>query len=222
MFKYVYWQPVSWGSSSMMNAERRLLANALLDLSNQRFVLLSESCIPVFNFTIVYNYLINSRLSFLHSFYNSRTDCRARYNPKMSPIINLTDWRKGSQWFEVNRDLAIIVITDKKIYPIFQQHCHSPCYVDEHYMQTLVNLFYPGMSSNRSLTWVDWSRGGLHPMRYGWDDVTDELLYKIRFGSNCTYNGKPTNICFLFARKFAPYSLEKLLRIAPLLLDFQP
>ncbi|THG10593.1 hypothetical protein TEA_012340 [Camellia sinensis var. sinensis] len=36
---------VQWGSVSMVEAERRLLANALLDFSNQRFVLLSESCI---------------------------------------------------------------------------------------------------------------------------------------------------------------------------------
>ncbi|XP_028078094.1 uncharacterized protein LOC114279986 [Camellia sinensis] len=34
---------VQWGSVSMVEAERRLLANALLDFSNQRFVLLSES-----------------------------------------------------------------------------------------------------------------------------------------------------------------------------------
>ncbi|GFS36668.1 core-2/I-branching beta-1,6-N-acetylglucosaminyltransferase family protein [Actinidia rufa] len=42
---------VEWGKPTMIDAERRLLANALLDLSNERFVLLSETCIPLFNFT---------------------------------------------------------------------------------------------------------------------------------------------------------------------------
>ncbi|KAI9078550.1 hypothetical protein K1719_039488 [Acacia pycnantha] len=37
---------VKWGGVNMIEAERRLLANALLDIGNQRFVLSSESCIP--------------------------------------------------------------------------------------------------------------------------------------------------------------------------------
>ncbi|KAE8684296.1 40S ribosomal protein S30-like [Hibiscus syriacus] len=39
-------QIVEWGKMSMCEAERRLLANALLDISNEWFILLSESCIP--------------------------------------------------------------------------------------------------------------------------------------------------------------------------------
>ncbi|KAK4393607.1 Glycosyltransferase BC10 [Sesamum angolense] len=61
-------QPVYWGTMSMIDAERRLLGNALLDPSNQRFVLLSDSCIPLFNFTTVYDYHMGSNHSFLGSF----------------------------------------------------------------------------------------------------------------------------------------------------------
>ncbi|KAG5603860.1 hypothetical protein H5410_025352 [Solanum commersonii] len=43
-------QAVQWGRSTMIDAERRLLANALLDISNERFILLSESCIPFLQF----------------------------------------------------------------------------------------------------------------------------------------------------------------------------
>ena len=35
---------VVWGRISMVDAERRLLANALRDPANQQFVLLSERC----------------------------------------------------------------------------------------------------------------------------------------------------------------------------------
>ena len=38
-------QEVGWGKVNMIEAERRLLANALLDTSNERFVLVSEACI---------------------------------------------------------------------------------------------------------------------------------------------------------------------------------
>lgn len=215
-------QPVYWGTASMIDAERRLLANALLDFSNQRFVLLSESCIPLFNFTTTYNYLMASNLSFLGSFDDPRKPGRGRYNPQMWPAINISDWRKGSQWFEVHRELAVQIISDRKYYTIFGEYCHPPCYMDEHYIPTLVNMLYVKMNSNRSITWVDWSRGGPHPSKFGWGDITDEFLNKIRYGSDCIYNGNTTNICFLFARKFLPTALEPLLRIAPLLLGFDP
>ncbi|KAL3527035.1 hypothetical protein ACH5RR_011691 [Cinchona calisaya] len=215
-------QPVSWGTISMIDAERRLLANALLDYSNQRFVLLSDSCIPLFNFTAIYNYLMNSNQSFLGSFDDPRKPGRGRYNRQMHPTITIEQWRKGSQWFEVRRDLAIGIISDQKYYRIFKQYCLAPCYNDEHYLPTLVNILYPQMSSNRSITWVDWSRGGPHPRKFGWVDVKDELLNGIRHGSKCSYNGETTTICFLFARKFLPNTIEPLLRVAPIVIGFDP
>ncbi|PKI75643.1 hypothetical protein CRG98_004044 [Punica granatum] len=140
----------------------------------------------------------------------------------MAPTINVTNWRKGSQWFELRRDLAHQVIADQKYYPIFQEFCHPPCYVDEHYIPTLLNILQPSLNSNRTVTWVDWSRDGPHPRKFGWDDMTDEFLDKIRYGSNCTYSGKSTTMCFLFARKFLPSTLEQLLRILPVLLGLDP
>jgi len=206
----------------MIDAERRLLANALLDSSNQRFVLLSESCIPLFNFKTTYDHLMNSNISFLGSFDDPRKPGRGRYNPRMWPVINITDWRKGSQWFEVHRDIAVHIISDQKYYQVFQEHCHPPCYMDEHYFPTLANILYPELNSNRSITWVDWSRGGPHPGKFGWGDITDEFLNQIRHGSECVYNGNTTSMCYLFARKFLPQTLEPLLRIAPLLHVFDP
>ncbi|OIW17559.1 hypothetical protein TanjilG_08837 [Lupinus angustifolius] len=207
-------QPVTWGTSSMIDAERRLLGNALMDSSNQRFVLLSESCIPLFDFKSIYNYLINSTLSFVNSFDDKRKAGRGRYNPKMSPSINITNWRKGSQWFELHRDLATHIVSDTKYYKLFQQHCLQPCYPDEHYIPTFVHIMFPELNSNRSLTYVDWSRGGAHPRKFGLHDITNEFLNQTSYGSRCVYNGKTTNMCFLFARKFDPSTLHPLLQVS--------
>lgn len=206
----------------MIDAERRLLANALLDFSNQRFVLLSESCIPLFNFTTTYNYLMGSNLSFLESFDDPRKPGRGRYNSQMWPRINISDWRKGSQWFELHRELAIKIISDSVYYTIFGEYCHPPCYMDEHYLPTLVNMLYSGMNSRHTITWVDWSRGGPHPRKFGRRDITDEFLNHTRYGVDCIYNGNSTNKCFLFARKFLPSALEPLLKRAPFLFGFGP
>ncbi|KAE9604887.1 hypothetical protein Lal_00036891 [Lupinus albus] len=216
-------QHVVWGTTSMIDGEKRLLANALLDSSNQRFVLLSETCIPLFGFKTIYIYLINSKLSYVNSFYDPTKDCKGRYNPKMSPIINITNWRKGSQWFEIHRNLAINIVHDTKYYPMFNKYCLPRCYSDEHYIPTLVHMMYSEFNSNRTITWVDWSIRGPHPRKYVWGDINDELMNKIRFGSTCVYNGKITNICFLFGRKFHPNTLDPLLRVSPSLLgDYYP
>ncbi|XP_042500869.1 glycosyltransferase BC10-like [Macadamia integrifolia] len=217
-------KPVQWGRATMIDAERRLLANALLDLSNERFVLLSETCIPVFNFTTVYNYLINSNHSFLGSFDDPRPVGRGRYNKRMWPIVvSLSDWRKGSQWFEVHRKLAIQIISDQKYYPVVRQHCRRSCHMDEHYLPTLVTKLHPDLNSNRSITWVDWTNGGSHPRRFVGRDVSQSLLNRVRCGFNCSYNGNYTSsICFLFARKFHPSTLELLLRSSPAMFGFDP
>ncbi|KAL5703122.1 hypothetical protein ACHQM5_028255 [Ranunculus cassubicifolius] len=206
---------VQWGMSSMVEAERRLLANALLDSTNERFVLISESCIPLYNFTTIYSHLINSTKSHVEVLDELGTVGRGRYNPRMSPHIKLEQWRKGSQWFEMDRPLATDVISDRIYFLLFKHYCKGSCYMDEHYIPTLVNIMYPEKSENRGLTYVDWSRGGPHPRRFSENDVTVELLDRMRSEKMCESNGKPTNVCYLFARKFSPNTLDRLLLLGP-------
>lgn len=212
---------VHWGEISLVDAERRLLANALLDLSNERFILLSESCIPVYNLPTVYKYLIRSTHSFVESYDDPSRVGRGRYNPNMKPEINLSDWRKGSQWFEINRDLAVAIVSDTKYYTIFKKFCRPDCYSDEHYIPTLVNTFYKKFSANRTVTWVDWSRGGPHPGMFGKNDITEGFIQNIRNNAtHCAYNSDKTCVCYLFARKFAPSALGPLLNLTSTVMEF--
>jgi hypothetical protein len=198
-----------------MDAEKRLLANALLDFSNERFVLLSESCIPVHNFSTVYDYLVGSRHSFVEVYYRSNKQCRGRYSRRMAPDITPQQWRKGSQWFEMTRDVATSILTDTRYYPLFRRHCRPSCYPDEHYVHTYVNIRHAACNANRTVTYVDWSRGGAHPAMYGAGDVTPEFIRSIRMSAEpCMYNSRLTSTCYLFARKFAPNALDPLLNIS--------
>lgn len=213
-------QVAEWGRMSMCDAERRLLANALLDISNEWFILLSEACIPLQKFSIIYRYISKSRYSFMSSYDEKGPYGRGRYNPNMAPEVNITDWRKGSQWFEVNRELAIDVIKDKHFFPKFELYCRPACYVDEHYFPTILSIQSPNLLANRSLTYVDWSRGGAHPATFGKNDINENFFKMILEGQDCLYNDQPTSTCFLFARKFAPSALEPLLEISPKVFRF--
>ncbi|KAK1408678.1 hypothetical protein QVD17_40659 [Tagetes erecta] len=213
-------QIAEWGRMSMCDAERRLLANALLDISNEYFILVSESCIPLYNFTMIYHYMTQSKYSFMGSFDDPGPFGRGRYNPNMLPEVNVSQWRKGPQWFEVNRKLASIIISDVKYYPKFLEFCRPPCYVDEHYFPTLLAIRAPNLLANRSLTWVDWSRGGAHPATFGANDITELFMNKLHEGRECLYNDEPSLVCYLFARKFAPSTLQQLLVFAPEFLGY--
>ncbi|XP_010421452.1 PREDICTED: uncharacterized protein LOC104706914 [Camelina sativa] len=212
-------QVAEWGRMTMCDAERRLLANALLDISNEWFILLSESCIPLFNFTTIYQYITKSKHSFMGSFDDPSPYGRGRYHGKMSPEVTIDQWRKGSQWFEINRELAVSVVKDILYYPKFKEFCTPACYVDEHYFPTMLTIEKPAALANRSVTWVDWSRGGAHPATFGAQDINEEFFARILKSDNCTYNGRYTSMCSLFARKFSPSALEALMQIAPKILS---
>ena len=120
-------QVAEWGKMSMCDAERRLLANALLDNSNEWFILLSESCVPLYPFRVIYHYIMRSKYSFMGSFDDPGPFGRGRYNPNMAPEVNITQWRKGSQWFEINRKLALSIVEDSTFYPKFNEFCKPAC-----------------------------------------------------------------------------------------------
>ncbi|CAK7353070.1 unnamed protein product [Dovyalis caffra] len=213
-------QVAEWGKMSMCDAERRLVANALLDISNERFVLVSESCIPLFNFSVIYDYIMRSKYSFIGAFDDHGPYGRGRYNENMVPEVDITQWRKGSQWFEINRKLAVNIVEDTTYYPKFKEFCKPNCYVDEHYFPTMLTIQAASLLANRTLTWVDWSRGGAHPATFGRADITEEFFKKIHEGKHCIYNDQSSSVCYLFARKFAPSALEPLLHISRNILGF--
>lgn len=189
----------------MIQAERLLLLEALKETANDRFILLSDSCVPLYNFSFVYKYLMSLPKSFLDSFV---VDKERRYNPKMAPSIDRVDWRKGSQWFALKRNHAMIVVADNDVFPLFQKHCKrrpSPdfwrakmmngdpsklhnCIPDEHYVQTLLAMKgVEGELERRSLTYTLWNqtskdreRKGWHPVTFATTDVNDKLVSRIK------------------------------------------
>ena len=219
-------QDVQRLSKTLADAIRRLFAMALLDWerNNMWFVNLCERTIPLRSFDHTYAYLMGSRHSFVQAFQPLH-----RYVTAVQHF-NDAQLRKGEVWMALNRRHTITVVVDRDVYQIFEAKCHSRCYFDEEYFQTLLHMKDPGGIANRTVMFVDWSGRHTSSPR-SWDESTinESLLHDIvgmtedslygqhhdtaAFPHNntmhCAYNGVPGAACFLFARKFNPSALEK-------------
>ncbi|KAI3752635.1 hypothetical protein L2E82_24670 [Cichorium intybus] len=79
-------------------------------------------------------------------------------------------------------------------------------------MNTFVHMFYEELNADSTVTYVDWSIVGPHPASFEGRDITKRFLESLRKnGTSCLYNKGTTDVCYLFARKFGPSSLEPLL-----------
>ncbi|KAG6547364.1 hypothetical protein Mapa_011301 [Marchantia paleacea] len=198
-------------------AERRLIANALHDdRSNEWFVLVSDTCIPLRSFGYMYR-----RLSATS---NSLIDCgkgapgplmmsryRARGDQAMLPEVPFSEFRLGLQFFAIRRRHAVMVIRDRKYWPKFNQPCVRPaCYPDEHYIQTVIgNLDEPACQGTPTFLSWNGSKGG-HPQSFGREETTPQLIQALQASQNSR---------FLFARKFKWDALEPLLDLGHLLFN---
>ncbi|KAJ4758300.1 hypothetical protein LUZ62_023314 [Rhynchospora pubera] len=223
---------VVWGKISMVDAEKRLLANALEDPDNQYFVLLSDSCVPLHNFDYVYNYLMGSNMSYIDCFLDPGPHGNGRYSNDFLPEVEESQFRKGAQWFAIKRRHALMILADSLYYTKFKLYCKPGdgrnCIADEHYLPTLFHMIDPQGIANWSVTHVDWSEGKWHPKSYRAQDVTYELLKnitsidesfhvtsdekKVVTLNPCLWNGSKRP-CYLFARKFYPEALDNVLNL---------
>ncbi|GJP36863.1 hypothetical protein CLOM_g21331 [Closterium sp. NIES-68] len=152
--------PAHEGTISMVDAQRRLLAWALLDPDNHFFLFLDHSCIPIRGFAHIYSSLLHSRHSFV-----AMADDPSAYPPELAPL-----------WVAVNRPHATAIVADNMFYRAFKHHCkgapaassesdrgaassalashaHLPaCQPDEHYIATFLRTVDPDGVANFTIT----------------------------------------------------------------------
>jgi hypothetical protein len=73
--------------------------------------------------------------------------------------------------------------------------------------------------ANRSVTWLDWSRGGSHPAMFRAEDASEDFMERLegkKEKERCMYNGQPVEVCSLFA----PNALQPLLELSTRILGY--
>ena len=116
-------------------------------ISTCRFVLLSESDIPIYDPFTFYAQLLSMKQSMINAC-PSQASLSTRWNPRMSPTVPLSKWRKSNQWFAVRRKHAAVILDDFDasregvggVYTEFKRYCKGECISDEHYIPTLFSV----------------------------------------------------------------------------------
>ncbi|KAL4424305.1 hypothetical protein ABPG75_001606 [Micractinium tetrahymenae] len=184
-----------WGDISLVDAERLLLAAALKDPLNERFVLISESDVPLYDPLTLYQQLLHdprSRVKACGQY--SRPPQRLWKKEMETALLKQHHMRKSSQFFGLTRRHAELVVADKDVYTSFKQHCSSyTCggLPDEHYIPTLLAALGEEGATHcegYGVAWHEWSGApnAAHPWNYKASDVTRELFRKMR--SRCAAN----------------------------------
>lgn len=211
-------------SATLIAAERRLLAHAVIDDPlNLYFALISQHCIPIHSFPYIYKTLIgspnsasrafltrNSHPSFIEILSGEPT-LQSRYiargDGSLLPEVSFDQFRVGSQFFIFSKRHALLILKERKLWRKFRIPCSYPCYPEEHYFPTLLSISDPGGSSHFTLTRVNWTNSvGGHPHTYNSAEISPDLINSLR-ESNSSYS-------FFFARKFSPETLTPLMEIA--------
>jgi hypothetical protein len=185
-----------WGAHTLVEATRHLLWEAFRDPLNTRFLLLSESDIPLYDPLTMYQQLQAEE--------NSRLDTCVhddvspwRWHPSMeTKRLKFHHWRKSPQWMTLTREHAKMALEDHEVYRMFERHCwsawddehsrwHRECFSDEHYFATLLATFEKdseGICGSRGVSFTLWESKSAHPRSFNQDEITMDLIRKARDG----------------------------------------
>lgn len=140
--------PTKWGHICV--AVRNLIQEATKKEENYKFVLLSESCVPLVTPKRLYEELTKDDETYL-----LWTDPWWREDNPRTLQCFPQEYRKGNHtWFILNREHALICAEDEEFNEISNAYPVS----DESYMSTLLNFHGKLQVSRRTLTFVDWTR----------------------------------------------------------------
>jgi hypothetical protein len=181
-----------WGGVSLVTATLALLSHALRDPRNTKFVLVSESCVPIKPFAIARETLLADGLG--RMFWETPEIVALRDKSKADRLKSARDlprehWFHHEQWLALNRETAGALVDNDRT-SFFEEVFAS----DESYVASTLSALkfdLPRQFHRAHLTYVDWERSRTHAHPYEFEILTAADVEAFR-QSTC-----------LFARKFS-------------------
>lgn len=224
-----------WGNMGQVRAIRSLVKEALKDPLNEWFTLMSESCIPLYNFNVMRNALLKFDKSIINACPHmgiKEMEGDTRWRPGLDEVgFKLEHWRKSATWFALKRSHAQVFVDDLSVDRGWEK---VPC-CDEHFLPSILAMHHLDNETTCTdgFTHVHWnSVNDAHPVMYGADTITPDFFQHLNSDTSgfagdsnpemaklglSTCSGVP-DMCHLMARKFSPASKYALLENIDLIL----
>jgi hypothetical protein len=164
------------------------------DPLNEFFVLLSDKCIPLYNFHEIHNKFMKANKSIIsfHSVFTRQSLLRLR-TIKYPNFFNKLQYGKQHQWMMLNRSTVLFFINNN-FYNVYGNNSVVP---DEHYFVNICNKYHKPFL-NRQITFVNWDESDMfrmHPKTY--NQLPDMLINNIRRLSSSLFMRKVSKKCCL-------------------------
>eukprot|EP00798_Chlamydomonas_sp_ICE-L_P022984 gene22984-30172_t len=174
-----------------------LLGAAVRDPLNQKFILLSESCLPLYPPEVMYAQLMaegKSRINACgkgHGYDAFLDDLDYRWQPLMdTQFFHKKHFRKSSQWVSLSRLHAELVVADRHVEEMFSRYCYgredpergmTTCVSDEAYVGSLLAAYDLDNQTDclGGLTYVEWPiehGSSSHPRTFVPWDITGDMI----------------------------------------------
>lgn len=188
-------EKTAWGHISLVRATLRLFEEAYKNEENKFFILLSDKCIPIYNFEYIYKQIFRINQSILRVMKGEFVN---RYNLLYdNSFFSCGDMQKHCQWLILNRSTcSFFVETDYT-----SKFGEKSTYPDEHYFITIMNKFKIPYSNNmvtyfnRDEESDDIVNNKKFPKTY--DILTDDMIYDILYKTRCFFMRKISDKCVL-------------------------
>lgn len=189
----------SWGTISLVKATLMLFLKAYeSDEENEFFMLLSDKCVPLYDFNYIYNkiFKINSNIISIQDY--TKIEHIIRYNSLVQKnFFSYDSFMKQSQWMCLNRN-TIKFFLDYNFIHIFGDNSFIPV---EHYFINICINFNINFH-NMDITFANWhdksENINSRPFPKTYEKITDEDVKKIKLNNNDSlFMRKISNMCIL-------------------------
>lgn len=122
-----------------------MLREAVANPLNQRFILLSEACFPLYPPEVMYLQLLSEDKVRINICGKKVDRQHYRRAGKLPWYISDDKWSKSSQWFSLTRQTAKLLLADSYVGRLFRRYCHTAfqqeCVSDEHQIPTTLAMY---------------------------------------------------------------------------------
>jgi len=132
-----------WGCFGSVEANILMMKQALKDKQNKKFILVSDSCIPIVSFNTFYNEIMKDDKSIINIHYNNNPD---RYDNIINPPFKKDEFIKHSaQGLIFNRNHTKLIVNSLLNY---KDNWKNMDCIDEHYFGNILRVLDTNFNIN--------------------------------------------------------------------------